>query len=83
MEFWGCTKWQGTTTVIQGGFLLTVAMAALLGGVVVITTPWRPRSSLAKLSRRDALWIGIMMISASLGMLSLVIPPMFGFNRCP
>ena len=83
MEFWGCSRWNGTTTMLQGGFLLSLAVAALFGGAVVVTIPWRPRSRLSKLPRREALWIGLMMISASLGMLSLVIPPMLGFNRCP
>jgi uncharacterized membrane protein (Fun14 family) len=83
MEFWGCARWNGTMTMLQGAFLLSLAVVALFGGAVVVTIPWRPRSALSKLPKREALWIGVMMISASLGMLSLVVPPMLGFNRCP
>jgi hypothetical protein len=83
MDFWGCTKWIGTTTFLQGIFLASVAISALFGGAIVLTIPWRPSSSLSKLPMRQALWIGLMMIIASLGILSLVVPPILGYNRCP
>jgi hypothetical protein len=83
VDFWGCTTWLGNTAFLQGIFLASVATSAFLGGVVVVTIPWRPRSSLSKLPMRQALWIGLRMIIASLGMLSLVVPPIVGYNRCP
>jgi hypothetical protein len=82
MEFWGCVKWSGVATYLQSVFLCLLAGSGVVGGIIVVTIPWRPGSALSKLPTSQALWIGVMMIAAGLGMLSLVIPPMFGFNRC-
>jgi hypothetical protein len=83
MEVWGCSRWNGTTTMIQGALLSSLAVAGLIVGLLVISAPLRPRSVFAKLAPLQSTWMGAFVLVASLGMLSLVVPPMLGFNRCP
>ena len=83
MEFWGCSRWNGTTTMIQGAILSLLAVAGLIVGLLVISGPLRPKSVFSKLAPLQSTWMGAFVLFASLGMLSLVIPPMLGFNRCP
>ncbi len=82
MKFFACVKWAGRSTAIQASILCALAVAGLVMGALVLSALWRPTSYFARLPKLQAAWIGIFMLVSSLGLLLVLLPPLFGYNRC-
>jgi hypothetical protein len=77
-----CVKWSAENPEVAPVLLCLLAASGILAGLVVITAPWRKRSSLAKLPTLQLIWMGVFSLFASLGLLLIFLPPLLGVNRC-